>query len=210
MNRMCRAALFILLTAVVLLPAGPVKAAEPAIPASAYLEYARHSADWTWEHHDELVERWRSGFDPDNVFGYRAPGRLLEMAVIYAWLYEKEGDTVHADRVKQVLLTYGDYRSIYPEEAAKRRSDYGDGVPALSDFFTVMRYIRAFDTLNRLGQLSPGEVREIEKLIAHSMDYLLRTAEWGTMNRTMLRAESLAWAVRALPDHPRAGVWDMP
>ncbi len=28
------------------------------------------------------------------------------------------------------------------------------------------------------------------------------------MNRTMLRAESLAWAVKALPTHPRAAVWE--
>jgi hypothetical protein len=41
------------------------------------------------------------------------------------------------------------------------------------------------------------------------MEYLLQTAEWGPMNRTALRAETLAWAVRALPDHERAPVWEM-
>ena len=40
------------------------------------------------------------------------------------------------------------------------------------------------------------------------MDYLLRSQEWGPMNRTVLRAESLAWAVRALPDHPQANLGD--
>jgi hypothetical protein len=45
-------------------------------------------------------------------------------------------------------------------------------------------------------------------MVAHSIDYLLQTSEWGTMNRTVLRAESLAWAIRALPGHPRAAVWE--
>ena len=72
-----------------------------------------------------------------------------------------------------------------------------------------MRYIRAFETLDRLNQFSMEEARAAREVIEDSMEYLLRTVEWGTMNRTMLRAESLAWAVRALPDHPRAEVWRM-
>jgi len=187
----------------------PALAVEPPVPRSEYLEYARASADWTWDHYDDLLDRWRQTFDPDNVFGYRAPGRLLEMAVVYAFLFETEHERFCADRAKTVLLTYGDFREAYPEAAAARRPDYADGVPALPDFFTAMRYIRAYDTLHRLGQLSDDEVLHIESLIAHSMEYLLRSAEWGAMNRTMLRAETLASAVRALPDHPRAAIWDM-
>lgn len=198
------ALLFILLTVL----CGQLVAQEK-VPMAKYLEYARASADWTWEHQCELIERWKERFDPENVFGYRPPGGLLEMAVIYSYLFEKESKLEYADRAKKIILTYGDYRSQYPEEAAKRRSDYVDGVPALPDFFTVMRYIRAFDTLHRLNRLSPEEINKVEELIAHSMEYLLRAAEWGTMNRTTLRAESLSWAVRALPGHPRARIWDM-
>jgi hypothetical protein len=72
-----------------------------------------------------------------------------------------------------------------------------------------MRYIRAYEILHRLGVLSPAEAGPIETEIAHSMEYLLRSQEWGPMNRSALRAETLAWAVRALPDHPRRGVWEM-
>ncbi len=183
--------------------------AQQAVPMEMYLEYARASADWTWEHLDELLARWESRFDPENVFGYRPPGGLLETAVIYSYLFEHEGNQVYADRAREILLTYGDHRSRYPESAARIRIDYADGVPALPDFFTVMRYIRAYDTLNRKGILSEDEQQEVEALVVHSMEYLLRTAEWGTMNRTMLRAESLSWAVRALPNHPRARIWEM-
>jgi hypothetical protein len=174
-----------------------------------YLAYARASADWTYAHTEELLARWRETFDPLNVFGYRAPGGLLEMAVIYSTLYEKEKRPEYAARAKEVLLTYGDYRSLYPASSVKLRSDYADGVPALSDFFTAMRYIRTFDTLRRLGRLSPAEADKAADIIAGSMRYLLRTAEWGPMNRSALRAETLAWAVRALPRHPDAPTWEM-
>ncbi|MGZ5514841.1 MAG: hypothetical protein ACXW2O_07050 [Candidatus Aminicenantales bacterium] len=178
-------------------------------PRGRYLAYARAAADWTFAHKDELLAQWKKSFDPLNVFGYRAPGGLLEMAVIYAYLFETEKRPEYAARAKDVLLTYGDYRSAYPESSVKLRSDYADGVPALSDFFTAMRYIKTFDTLRRLGRLSPADVRVATDLISGSMRYLLRTAEWGPMNRSALRAESLAWAVKALPGHPDAPKWEM-
>ncbi len=179
------------------------------VPREKYLDYARAAADWTWENYDELIAKWKQRFDPESVFGYRAPGGLLEMSVIYSYLYEKEKKPEYARRVKKILLEYGDYRSQYPELSIKKRPDYTDGVPALPDFFTVMRYIRAYDTLNRLKVFNKSEKNKIEYLIAESMTYLLRTQEWGPMNRTALRAESLAWALRALPDHPNAPEWEM-
>jgi hypothetical protein len=197
------------ITAAFVLPLLFLAPALRAAPRGRYLAYARAAADWTYSHSDELLARWRETFDPLNVFGYRAPGGLLEMAVIYAFLYETEKKPEYAARAKQVLLTYGDYRSAYPESSIKLRSDYADGVPALPDFFTAMRYIRAFDTLRRLERLSPAEEKAASDLIAGSMRYLLRTAEWGPMNRSALRAETLAWAVRALPGHPEAPTWEM-
>ena len=186
-------------------------AAVPATPFSraAYLAYARASADYTWDHRDETVARWRQTFDPDGPFGYRAPGGLLEMASIYSALFELEQNPVYAERTKQILLTYGDYRSQYPEAAGKKRGDYVNGVPALPDFFVVRHYLRAYDTLHRLGQLTPAEAERIESVAAHSIDYVLQTSEWGAMNRSALRAEVLAWAVRAMPKHAHAAQWEL-
>ena len=180
-----------------------------AVPRAKYLAYARASADWTYAHRTELLEQWKKSFDPLNVFGYRPPGSLLEMSVIYAYLFEQEKTAVYAERAKEVVLTYGDFRAQYPDSSVKLRPDYADGVPALPDFFTTMRYIRTFDILNRLGRLSPPERTKAEALIADSMRYLLRTQEWGPMNRTALRAETLAWAIRALPRHPETPKWEM-
>jgi hypothetical protein len=184
-------------------------AEQEVVPLVRYLEFARASADWVFSHQDELISQWRKGFDPENVFGYRPPGGLLEMAVISASLLEIDKKPEYADRAKQVLLAYGDYRSAYPDWAKAKRADYADGVPALPDFFTVMRYIRAYEILHRRAVLSKTEIVEIEAEIAHSLEYLMRSQEWGPMNRSALRAESLAWAVRALPEHPRREVWEM-
>jgi hypothetical protein len=174
-----------------------------------YLNYAKASADWFWNHYDEQIRKWKEGFDPDNVFGYRPPGGLLETAVIYAYLYEQENRSDWAQRTKRILLSYGDFRSMFPQWARENRPDYDAETPMLPDFFTVMRFIRAYEVLKKHQLCSPEEKARIESEIAHSLRYLLRAAEWGTMNRTVLRAETLAWAVRVMPTHPDALKWEM-
>ena len=184
------------------------QSADP-VPIDQYLEFARKSADWTWDNMDSLLVVWKERFDPLSVFGYRPPSRILEMATIYATLYEKEKKKEYAERAKKVLLIYDDFKKEYPEESIKKRPDYGNGVPALPDFFTTMRYTRPYEILKRLGYLSKGEQQKIEKVIAHSMEYLLQTQEWGAMNRAALRAEALAWSIRSVPDHPKTPIWKM-
>lgn len=191
-----------LITLLLLINIGANLLPQTPVPFKRYVEYARTSADWVWDHKDSLVDAWRKTIDPQGIFGYRSPGHLLEMSSIYATLYEMEGKKKYAERAREVLLTYGNYRGEFSAETARRKADYPDGLPALPDFFTTMRYIRAFDILHRKGFLTPTEVTGIENTIAHSLKFLLRTQEWGAMNRAALRAEALAWAVRAIPDHP--------
>ena len=178
-------------------------------PRSRYLEYAREAADGIWGSYDSVIARWKESFDPENVFGYRPPGGLLETAVIYAFLSAKENNAEYAVRSKKILLTYGDFRSLYPQWAVEQRPDYDKRPPVLPDFFTVMRYIRAYDLLNSQNLFIQEDKQKIENDIAESMEHLLRSQEWGPMNRAALRAESLAWAVRALPDHPDVRTWEM-
>jgi len=183
--------------------------AQNIVPRAKYLEFARTSADWTWNHLDSLVQDWQDRFDPENIWGYRPPPRLLEIASIYATLFQLEGNQQYADRAKQILLTYGDYRRYFPEEAARLRVDYSAGTPALPDFFTAMRYLRAYDILKKYGVLTRSQQKVIEQMVAHSIDYLFQTQEWGAMNRAILRAESLAWAIRAAEQHPDIDRWRM-
>jgi hypothetical protein len=177
------------------------------VPLKRYLEFARVAADWTWEKYDSLEQLWYKSIDPMNVFGYRPPSRFLEAASIYATLFELEGNNKYAERAKTILLKYDDYAKYYPESAAKARPDYSEGTPALPDFFTTMRYIKPFEILNRKGYLSVSEVNEMKRVIIHNINYLLQSQEWGAMNRAALRAETLSWAVRALPDIPEAEKW---
>jgi hypothetical protein len=175
--------------------------AQTQIPLKKYLEYARASADYIYDQKDSIVIKWRKTINPEDIFGYRAPGNLLEMAAIYATLYELEGKKKYADRAKEVLLTYGQYTKEFPVAISRRKADYVDGVPALPDFFTTMRYIQAYDKLKIKGYLTADEIVKIEDLIAQSLVFILRTQEWGAMNRCALRAETLSWAVKALPNH---------
>jgi len=89
----------LIITAGVILPLQ----SQEIITKSQYLEYARAAADRTWERYDEVIARWRESFDPENVFGYRAPGGLLETAVIYAHLYQKEKRPEYVTRAKKIL-----------------------------------------------------------------------------------------------------------
>lgn len=179
------------------------------VPMDSYRSYARAAADWTWDHLTERISRWKESFDPDNVFGYRPPGGLLETAVIYAELDALVPDPIFARRAGRILLEYGGYRDLYPAWAIAKRSDYNGHAPMLPDFFSAMRYIRAYEKLHARGFFTKKEIERIEDEIADSMNYLLRSAEWGAMNRAALRAETLAWAVRALPRHPDAAHWEM-
>ena len=177
------------------------------IPLKKYLEFARSAADWTWDKYDSLEKAWVKSIDPANVFGYRPPSRYLEAATIYATLFELEGNKKYAERAKTILLKYDDYTKYYPESAAKARPDYSEGVPALPDFFTTMRYIKPFEILKRKGYLTSAETGHMTKVIIHNINYLLLAQEWGAMNRSALRAETLGWAVRALPDIPESESW---
>jgi len=179
------------------------------VPLSNYLSYAQMAADWTWEHYDQRIERWQKRFDPENVFGYRPPGGLLEMAVIYAYLYKTQKNHTFSSRAKKILLTYDKFTREYPQWAVEKRPDYDDKPPSLPDFFTAMRYVRAYALLKELDVFSSIEKQKIEENIAESMKYLLRSQEWGPMNRAALRAESLAWALRVMPEHPDSKKWEM-
>jgi len=174
------------------------------VPLKSYLEYARASADMTWNERESIIAKWRTTIDPEDIFGYRSPGGLLEMAAIYATLYEIEGKKKYAERAREILLTYGDFRKEFPVEGSRRQADYADGLPALPDFFSSMRYLRAYDILKSKGFLTREEMETIDGMAAHSLLFILRTQEWGAMNRTALRAEALSWAVKVLDEHPVA------
>lgn len=174
-----------------------------------YIEFAELSANWTFENKDSLVQLWKDRFDPNSIFGYRPPSRLLETANIYAHLYQMKGNKTYAERAKSILLEYDSYKSIYPGWARDKRPDYTEGVPALPDFFTAQRFLRPYEIIKNAGLFTKDEKSQLEAVISQSINYLLQSQEWGAMNRAVLRAETLAWALRVMPDHPEYRTWEM-
>ena len=66
-----------------------------------YLKFAEKSANWTYENKDSIIDLWKEKFDPNSIFGYRPPSRLLETATIYAHLYE-----IKKKKVYVILLVH--------------------------------------------------------------------------------------------------------
>ena len=66
-NRMNRIVISLIFLGCFLFITGNPLFCEQGIPRSGYLEYARKSADWTWEHYDESIRKWKKRFDPENV-----------------------------------------------------------------------------------------------------------------------------------------------
>ena len=138
-------------------------AARPAAPPTAaarYLEYARASADYAWANRAAAIDRWRASFDPDSPFGSRAPGGILETALIYAYLAEKENNATYADRARTLIVTYGDYRSAFPESAAKKR-------PAAAKSLTVQLFNLETDPAEakNVASENPEKVKELEAIM---------------------------------------------
>ncbi|MBT3242518.1 MAG: hypothetical protein HN352_05170 [Bacteroidetes bacterium] len=174
-----------------------------------YLEFAERSANWTYDNLDSLTGIWRANTDPNSVFGYRPPSRMLEIATIYAHLYKMKRKKVYAQRAKEILLKYDSFRDVFPDWAAEKRPDYTNGVPALPDFFTAQRFLRPYEILKESSWFSEEETRHLEEVMAHSVNYLLQSQEWGAMNRAALRAETMALALKVMPEHCDIEIWKM-
>lgn len=179
------------------------------ISRAEYLAYAKEAADSVWAKHPAEVKRWRESIDTNYVFGYNPPGTDPILAGVSAQLYKDTKDRKYADRARKLLVGYGDYKTAYPKSFALKRPEYEKGLPALPNFFTAPSYIRAYRLLKDEDVLTKKDKEIIEQNIAESADFILRTQEWGPMNRATLRAEVLTGAVKTVPHHPNARLWEM-
>ena len=173
---------------------------------AAYLEAIKQSAEQGWKDYPGVIERWKSGVKGYTLWGYDAPAQPVYLASTLAFLYEQTGEIDYARRAAGILATFGDLRSELPAEYAGR-VEYARGVPALSNFFFLPPYVRAYMRIRSSGVLDARSREKIDREIAQSVDFIFSFPEWGAHNRAMLRAEALQYACLALPDHPRAGAW---
>jgi hypothetical protein len=180
---------------------------EAQVRKAEYLGYIRRAAELGWQDYPQAIETWKKTTQPSELWGYDGPGQPVYLADLLAFLFADTGDRSFAEQAIRILADYGDLRQFYPEEQRKQRAEYRSGIPAISNFFILPPYARAYMRLSSRG-LIESQVREkIERDLAFSLDHIFHFPEWGAHNRAMLRAESLYYGALALPAHPHAARW---
>jgi hypothetical protein len=175
---------------------------------SVYLEQIKNAAEQGWKDNPRIIEQWKRDYKPSVLWGYNSPGYPVYLAGTLGFLYEVTKDEMYARRTAELLLSYGELRNAYPKDYWKTRAEYVNGIPAISNFFFMPPYIRAYLRIRNSNVLTAQSRRTIEEDIAGSADFVFFFPEWGTHNRAMLRAEALIYAVQALPNHPHAAKWN--
>lgn len=163
----------------------------------------------------ELEERWKARLEGqldrdasfEALFGYDPPGSALRLAWLSAFLYEQEERPEDAQRAARLLRRMADYRDWVPEALRGARVEYAHGLPAVPSFFHLADYAEAWGRVAGSGHVDAGTAAVVAEALADSADFIFVFPEWGAHNRAMLRAESLAHAARALPQHARAEAW---
>ena len=174
---------------------------------SVYLEQIKNAAEQGWRDNPHIIEQWKRDYKPSILWGYNSPGYPVYLAGTLGFLYEVTKDEMYARRTAELLLSYGELRNSYPKDYWKTRAEYVNGIPAISNFFFMPPYIRAYLRIRNSNVLNDQSRRTIEEDIAGSADFVFFFPEWGTHNRAMLRAEALIYAAQALPRHPHAAKW---
>ncbi|GJQ20709.1 MAG: hypothetical protein HBSIN02_10640 [Bacteroidia bacterium] len=172
-----------------------------------YLEKIRESAEKGWKEYPGWIEQWKKSAKTSVLWGYDAPGAPPYLAAVLGFLYEETRNREYARRAAEILLNYGRLRSELPKGYENTRAEYKEGVPAISNFFFMAPYIRAYLRVKDAGVLNPEARRIVERDVAGSADFIFHFPEWGAHNRAILRAEALLYAALAIPDHPNAGKW---
>jgi hypothetical protein len=175
---------------------------------SVYLEQIKQAAEQGWKDNPRIVEQWKHDYKPSILWGYNSPGYPVYLAGTLGFLYEVTKEETYAKRTAELLLSYGELRNAYPRDYWKTRAEYVNGIPAISNFFYMPPYIRAYLRIRNSSAMTAQARRTIEEDIAGSADFVFFFPEWGTHNRAMLRAEALIYAAQALPNHPHAAKWN--
>ena len=200
LSTLCISAMLMLWSAV--LPAQMVGTSK-----AEYLQYTERTAKEYLTNLTGQQEEWRKAIHPDAAKGYRPNSNEVYLAALCANLYEITKKTEYLDAVKTILVNYAEYKDLYPKGFYKTRPEYEAGLPALPNMFTFGKFVHAYHILNTESKLTEKEQNIIESQIAEGANFIIRDQEWGPMNRSMLRAEGLLYAAKALNNHPDQSNW---
>ncbi|MGH9838225.1 MAG: hypothetical protein ACREEM_05520 [Blastocatellia bacterium] len=176
-------------------------------PKSEYLRYIKIAADESVRDYPQGIERWKKSPNHHELWGYDSPGFPVYLADLLGYLYQETKEKKYAEQARDILATFGDLRETYPKEMQAKRAEYRNGVPAISNFFIMPPYARAYMRIRESGVMDSKTKEKIERDLAYSLDHIFHFPEWGAHNRAMLRAESLYYGAVALAHHPNAKRW---
>lgn len=174
---------------------------------SDYLRYIKDAAEAGLRESPTVIANWKRDTKPSELWGYDAPGHPIYLADLLGFLYLETKDKTYAEKARDILASFGDLREIYPKDYQSKRIEYRNGLPAISNFFIMPAYSRAYLRLKESGVLDSRSKEKIETDLAFSLDHIFYFPEWGAHNRAILRAESLYYGALALPSHPNAAKW---
>jgi len=172
-----------------------------------YLDDIRLAAAKGWHDYPSVVAAWKNAAEPNVLWGYNPPAQPVYLAAALGFLYHETHDSAYAAKAARLLLDYADLPSVMPASYARTRVEYADGIPPLTNFFFLPPFVRSWLWIRDCPSIDARARAKIGTAITRSVDFVFTFPEWGSHNRAMLRAEALAYAVRAFPDHPHAAKW---
>ena len=173
-----------------------------------YVEQVRQWLSRAYPGYEAHVHQWREGWSTPNAFGeVGTPVLPVYVALCEAFLAAEDGDGELAAQAGERLATYRQYAEEIPAELIPDRPEYADGVPPQGNFFILPHYCEAYQYIRDHQRLSRAAHAEIQATIADSFAPTYTFLEWGSHNRTMLRAWALATAAAVCPDRPERARW---
>ncbi len=195
----------IVLVFICMAPAVRLAAAES--PREAYLRLAQAAYDRGLASCEGQVEEWRRRYKPTEKTGYIPPADPVWLANLAGSLYDLTGRDEYAREAVRLLARHHEFKSAFHDSLRSTRPEYARGVPTVTDFFQLPYFARAYLYVRGASPMTDDARKAIQRSIAESADFILYHAEWGPMNRAMLRAEGLMLAAVACPEHPQAADW---
>lgn len=180
---------------------------ESLVKRNEYIDYIKKAVDSSLSRYPKIIDDWKKGATAYVLWGFNPPGEPVYLADALGFLYEITGNKNYARIAIKILYEYSNLKEFYPNEFARSRIEYRDGVPSLPNFFFLYPYVRAYLRVKNSGLLTKEHIEKISKDVIESVNFISYFPEWGAHNRTVLRAVAYLIASLAFPDHPASTEW---
>ena len=167
----------LLLILMCMVPAAKLHADES--PREAYLILAQAAYERGLASCEDRIEEWRRCYKPTEKTGYCPPAEPVWLANLAASLYNLTGREEYAREAIHRLACHHEFKSAFPDSLRAARPEYARGVPALTDFYQVPYFARAYLYVRDAPCMTDDARKTIQHSIAESADFMLSHAEWG-------------------------------